>query len=285
MKRWIEIEARLNDPPEDWSPFADAYTRFGCDASMLGADDVSIKGYFEGVAGSDTAAEALKAELLRLGAAEVVFQEVPDEDWSEVWKAHFKPHRVGERFVVVPSWEEFEAQAGDVILTLDPGQAFGTGEHPTTRLCLHLMDSLEMGGRDVLDLGCGSGILAIAAAKVGARTVTATDIEDAAVEIARENAQTNGVALELYGGNGFGDWAAGIQWDLVVSNIISATLIRLASEAASYVRPGGTWIVSGVLRQNLADVQAAIEAAGFERIALEEEDDWIGATFRRSAPP
>lgn len=282
MKRWIEIEARLSESPEDWSPFADAYTRFGCDASMLGDDEISIKGYFEGVAGSDAAADALKAELLRLGAAEVVLSEVPDQDWSEVWKAHFKPHRVGQNFVVVPSWEDYEPKDSDVILTLDPGQAFGTGEHPTTRLCLRLMETFDVAGKDVLDLGCGSGILAIAAAKTGAHRVTATDIEAAAVEIARENARTNGVELELYGGNGFGEWAAGRQWDLVVSNIISATLIRLAAEAAAYVRPGGTWIISGVLVQNQADVRAAIEASGFAPFAVEEEDDWIGASFLRS---
>lgn len=283
MKRWIEIEARLETPPEDWSPLADAYTRFGCDASIQGEDDRSIRGYFEWIAGSEAIAEDLKEELRRLGAVEVVLNEVPDQDWSEVWKAHFKPHRVGERFVVVPSWEAYEPQPHDIILTLDPGQAFGTGEHPTTRLCLRLMERFDIAGKDVLDLGCGSGILAIAAAKLNAARVTATDIEPSAVEIARENAAANGIELELYGGNGLGEWADGRTWDVVVSNIISATLIRLAPEASTFVRPGGIWIVSGVLKQNIADVRAAITAAGFTAETELEEDDWVGASFRRNS--
>lgn len=281
MKRWIEIEAKLNQPPDDWSPFADAFSRFGCDASVIGGDDRSISGYFEAVEGARAYAEELKVELGRLGAAEVRIEEVPDQDWSELWKAHFKPHRIGAHFVVVPSWETFEPEPGDHILLLDPGQAFGTGEHPTTRLCLRLMESTALAEESVLDLGCGSGILAIAAAKLGARSVTAADIEPLAVEIARENAHRNGLEIELYGGNGFGEWAAGRQWGLVVSNIISATLIRLAPEASQFVAPGGIWVVSGVLKQNFDDVRHAIESAGFHFVEQLMEDDWVGASFRR----
>ncbi|HRK21132.1 MAG TPA: 50S ribosomal protein L11 methyltransferase [Fimbriimonadaceae bacterium] len=284
MKRWIEIEAQLNEPPEDWSPFADAFTRYGCDASVIGNDDRTISGYFEEVEGAQAYAVELKNELARLGAANVRIGEVPDQDWSEVWKAHFKPHRIGAHFVVVPSWESFEPGADDIILLLDPGQAFGTGEHPTTRLCLRLMEPIGVEGKTVLDLGCGSGILAIAAAKLGAASVTATDIEPLAVEIARENALRNETDIELFGGNGFGDWAAGRTWDLVLSNIISATLFRLADKASQYVAPGGTWIISGVLEQNFADVRSAIESAGFTFVQAQSEDDWVGAEFRRTEP-
>lgn len=285
MKRWIKVEARTAEPPADWSAFADAFTRAGCDASLEGGDGTSIMGYLEAVPTADETADRLSAELRRLGAHEVHREEIPDQDWYEFWKVHFKPHRVGRRFVIVPSWESFAPGDEDIVLHLDPGQAFGTGEHPTTRLCLRLMESVPLSECDVLDLGCGSGILAIAAAKCGARAVTATDIEPAAVEIARQNAAKNDVTIELAAANGFGEWAEGRTWDVILSNIISATLIRLASDVAAVLRPEGRWIVSGVLKQNFEDVRRAAESVGLAPIAVFDEDDWIGAHFQKGSAP
>jgi ribosomal protein L11 methyltransferase len=302
MKSWISVEAKFTSPPEDWSLFADAFTVHGCNSSLQSDDPPAIKGYLEDVPGARENAYALGSSLTLLGANDVVTERCPDEDWSEVWKAFFKPQRIGTRLVIVPSWENFDPLPDDLILNLDPGQAFGTGEHPTTRLCLRLLERLlnarppaaegkggkgarvpdTPSGMEVLDLGCGSGILAIAAAKLGARPVTATDIEPSAVEIARANALANGVHVELFAGEGFGEWAPGRQWDVVVSNIISATLIRLAPEAFGFVREGGFWIVSGVLKSNWQDVKAAVESAGFKFSVIEEEDDWIGAVFKKT---
>lgn len=289
MKLWIAVEARLSGPPEDWSLFADAFTRHGCTSSLVSEDACGLIGYLESVAGAELRVAVLADELRQLGAIEVRTVRIEDQDWSELWKKFFTARRIGESFVVVPSWESFEPEPGDRVLRLDPGQAFGTGEHPTTELCLELLEALAPRGRSlpaegpVLDLGCGTGILAIAAVLCGAQKVTATDIEASAVEIARENAARNGVELELYEGDGLAEWAGSRRWSLVLSNIISATLIRLAPAVADAVEPGGHWIVSGVLNSNWPDVREATESAGFAEVEVRERDDWIGALFRRES--
>lgn len=281
MKGWIEVEAVLDYTPDDWSPFADAFTRSGCASSMQSDEPPSICGHLEMVPRARKAAEALGNRLLDLGARAVNVREIPDQDWSEIWKQHFKPHRIGERIVVVPSWETYDAVPGDLILNLDPGQAFGTGEHPTTRLCIRLMERLDLSAKRVLDLGCGSGILSLAADKLGAGPITSTDIEPSAVEIAERNMRDNGASAEFYAGDGFGAWAGGRTWEVVLSNIISATLMRLAPEVATYVAPGGAWVVSGILESNWPDVLSAAQRAGFTLESKIGEDDWVGACFFR----
>jgi ribosomal protein L11 methyltransferase len=278
---WIEVRAVLSEAPEDWSPFADALDRFGCPGSLLGDQPPSISGYLVSVAGTAARTEELRAELIRLGAASVLLSEVAEEDWSETWRKHFKPRRVGKRLVVRPTWESFRAERGDVELVLDPGQAFGTGDHATTRLCLELLDEADLEGRSVLDLGCGSGILSIAADKLGAKSVLGADIEALSVEVACQNAKLNRSAAEFIVSDGFDDRRLDGPWDVVVSNIISATLIRLSTEAASHLEPGGLWIVSGIIRQNWPDVRAAAAEAGFSLESERDEDDWVAAVFRK----
>lgn len=281
MRTWIEVEARFAQRPEDSSPFAEAFEACGCNSSLESDDPPAIKGYLEAVNGASDKATMLRDLLLQRGANEVILSEVPDEDWSEIWKQHFKPRRVGKSMVVVPSWENFVSNADDVLLILDPGQAFGTGEHPTTRLCLELLEDVDPKGKSVLDIGCGSGILSIAAAKLGATNVTAIDIEESAVEIARENAQLNDVSLDLHAGEGFGNWSEDKHWDIVLSNIVSATLVRISPDVSHHIAMRGAWIVSGILKENWNDVLSEANAAGFSLERKTEEDDWIAATLRR----
>lgn len=283
MKTWIEVEARFTEFPTDTSIYAEAFERFGCNSSLESENPPSIKAYLEALNGSSKTASELKAVLLERGAAEVRLNEVPDEDWSEIWKQHFKPRRVGRRVVVVPSWENFEASEEDVVIRLDPGQAFGTGEHPTTRLCIELLEGFDVGGKTVLDIGCGSGILAIAAAKLGAMIVTAIDVDSSAVEISRENARANNVLLDLHQGEGFGESSRDRKWDLVLSNIVSATLVNLAPAVARNLVPSGLWIVSGILQNNWNDVFEEATRCGFELVEKKDEDDWIAAALRNSS--
>lgn len=280
-RAWIEVEAAFESTPDDWSLFADAFARFGCSSSVQVDDPPALKGYLEDVAGAEQQSQALKVELLNLGAPKVRLSSVPDEDWSEVWKAFFKPQRIGKRIVVVPSWESFEPHPDEIVVDLDPGQAFGTGEHPTTKLCLELLESTPLQGRTALDLGCGSGILAIAMGKLGATSVAGSDIESSAVEIARGNAARNGVEVELHTGAGFDAWPGDCRWDVIASNIISVVLIRLADEVSHRLRSGGVWVLSGVLQSNWPDVLAAAEASGFELDAVSIQDDWVGARLRK----
>jgi len=183
--------------------------------------------------------------------------------------------------VIRPEWETFEAEADDIVIVLDPGQAFGTGDHPTTRMCLELLDALDLHGLDVADIGCGSGILAVAACRLGARSVVGVDIDGVAVEASAENAARNGVSFDVLAGKGFEPLPSEATYDLVVSNIISAALIVLAPEASGRVRPGGRWVVSGVIRNNWPDVAAAAERAGFQVDDVREEGDWVAASLIR----
>lgn len=278
MTDWIEIRATFADPPDDWSPYVDQFSQFGCPGVLQEDSPPSLSAYLGAVEGAELQAADLQRALLNMGAASVAISQVPNQDWSELWKIHFKPRRIGKRFVLVPTWESYVAEEGDKVVLLDPGQAFGTGDHPTTRLCLRLMEGIDLVGKSVLDVGCGSGVLAIASKLVGASQVVATDIDPQAVAITRENAALNQVEISAEVVDGF---ASGRQYDVVLSNIISATLIRLAQNAQATVRTGGHWIVSGVIKQNWMDVLARAQQCGFVLDTVEEEDDWIGAVFHR----
>ncbi len=185
--------------------------------------------------------------------------EVPDEDWGEGWKKHFQPLDVG-RVRVRPSWIADPVPPGSVEVVLDPGMAFGTGTHPTTSLCLAALSDLLAArpGASVLDVGTGSGILAIAARKLGARRVAANDDDPKAIEVARENAAANGVALELVLAP---DEIPG-TFDLVVANILANTLVELAPAIAAKVAPGGVVLLSGILGPQEDEVRRAYVARG-----------------------
>lgn len=281
---WIEVRATFQEAPEDWSPLADAFDRHGCPGSLIGERPPSISGYLVDVPAARAKVEELRAELLRLGAGSVETQEVPEEDWAESWRKFFKPRRIGKRFVIRPTWEEFDAGPHDLEVVLDPGQAFGTGDHPTTRLCLQLMEEAfdSRPPDSVLDLGCGSGILSIGASLLGARSVLGVDIEEVSVDVARQNAAMNAANAEFLCADGFSDPRLEGPFDLVVSNIISATLIRLAPEVAQRQASEGTWIVSGIIRQNWEDVQKAAVRAGYSLVSERMEDDWVAATFTKA---
>jgi len=279
VNEWLEIKAAFDGAPEDWSVFADAFDRFGCPGSVQTDHPPSISAYLAGVESAQEQAEELAMELRRLGASSVSIMTVPDEDWSETWKHFFKPRRVGRRFVICPTWESCEVAEEDLVIRLDPGQAFGTGDHPTTRLCLELLESFDLSRKRVADVGCGSGILSIGALLLGAAEVDAVDIDPLSVEVALENAKLNGTASRCMVGDGFKALPAG-PYDLAVSNIISAVLIRLAPDASRWVAPKGHWVVSGVIRSNWPDVLQAAEKAGFQLMRTTEEDEWVAAAFR-----
>ena len=237
----------------------------------------SLSGYMADVEGAEGRVSALSQELVKQGADSVTTKLIPDQDWIENWKEFFHQRRVG-RFVICPSWEKCEAGPGDVVLDLDPGQAFGTGDHPTTRLCLELMQLEVLEGKTVQDIGCGSGILAIAACKLGATSVVAVDIDAQSVQITKDNARANKVDLNAYLPE---EWQGPGMADVVLSNIISATLVRLTPETHARLNSSGKWIVSGIIQENWSMVADAAAKQGFELEHKLEEGEWIGATFRR----
>jgi ribosomal protein L11 methyltransferase len=274
---WIEIRALVDEAPEDWSIFADAFEHHGCPSSEIVDVPPSITGYVASVAGSEAQVEALVKVLRELGASQVDVRKVPEQDWSELWKIHFKTRPIGKRFVIRPTWEPEVRENGKLVITLDPGQAFGTGDHPTTRLCLELMEEIDLKGKVVADVGCGSGVLSIGACLLGATRVIATDLDPLAVEITRENATLNRVEIEADVAEGF---AALGKVDVILSNIISAVLIRLTPDARSHLQKGGIWLVSGIIEANWPDVLSAAENSGFSCAGVRREDGWVGATLR-----
>lgn len=203
---------------------------------------------------------------------------VDEADWAEAWKVHFPVLRIGRRIVIKPTWRRHRAAPGEIVLALDPGMAFGTGLHPTTRLCLvgleSLSDARTLTGARVVDVGCGSGILSIAAARLGASDVLALDIDPIAVEAAAANARRNrlgGVIRTGLGSVPTGEPPA----DLVLANLIASLLIRLAGELAGTVRPGGRWLASGIFRDREPEVVAAFAAVGLETTDRWAEEDWV----------
>jgi len=207
---------------------------------------------------------------------ELVARLVDDKDWLESWKAEFVPIRSG-AFLVRPTWSE--AIAGDAVeLVLDPGMAFGTGLHPTTQQCLEALSALALEGKSVLDVGTGSGILAIAAAKRGASPVVAVDTDTLAVDAARENAVRNGVAIPV--GRGSAADVPG-RFDIVVANIVSAVLQRIAPDLAARLAGGGTLLVAGISPPAERETRAVFAQAGLSVLDRTVRDDWVALALRR----
>jgi ribosomal protein L11 methyltransferase len=207
---------------------------------------------------------------------------VEDEDWAHAWKSFFRPFRVGRHFVVRPTWEPWDAAADDRILAIDPGMAFGTGTHPTTQLCLELIEERVAAGASVLDVGTGSGILAIAAAALGAAPVVGVDLDPIAVAAARANLPANpsssDVRLVIAG-------AAAIRgrYDWVFANLIADVIRDDAALLASRLTRGGRLLASGIIADRAAEVRAALEA---ERLVIEEErrrEEWVALVARQEA--
>lgn len=220
----------------------------------------------------------LAAKLAREGwpvdPSGVSTRPLAEKDWARAWKAFFRPTRVGRRLVVVPEWERYRPEGDQIPIIIDPGMAFGTGTHPTTGMCLSLLEEHLRGGETVIDLGTGSGILAIAAARLGAARVVALDIDPVAVEIARRNVARNGVEnIVEVRPSGRGAFAFGA--DLVVANITASAISRASPRVAAALRRGGHFIASGIVRERRTQVERAMVAAGLLLIGDREESGWV----------
>ncbi len=255
-------------------------------------DAAALRAFFP--PGTDAPARAATlrdylGELAALGlpgaAARVDVAPLPDEPWADAWRAHFRPIPVGRRLLVCPPWETPPPAlaAGRVVVLIEPGRAFGTGGHGSTRSCLELLDRAlaATSARPVLDVGCGSGILAIAAARLGVPRVDAIDVDPDAVAATEENARRNGVADRVHAALAAADAWAGPAVPLVLANLLAAAHVTLAPALAALVTPGGSLIAGGLLAHEVPIVSGTFAAAGCWLVEVAEADGWAAVLLRR----
>ena len=204
-----------------------------------------------------------------------------EDDWAEAWKKYYKPIPLG-KLTIVPAWESYEASAGEIIVKMDPGMAFGTGTHETTRLVMKIMQDEILGGELFLDLGTGSGILSIAASKLGARHCNAYDIDPVAVKVAKENAVADGCNNVSVG---ISDLLSGVdtsmgKYDFCVANIVADILIRMLPDIKPYLKDGAPLILSGIISDRKDDVLSCAESLGFYVVREERENDWVAVLIK-----
>jgi ribosomal protein L11 methyltransferase len=271
----VAVEDPDETPDEEW----------GGEAASRPKENAVI-GYIPVTEESDRLCEMLETALVRIRKASGVrsrlgYRTIDEEDWAESWKRFFRPERVGKTVVVRPSWQDYDPEPGDRVLEIDPGMAFGTGTHPTTALCIGMLEDHLRAGDTVLDVGTGSGILAIASVLLGADKVWGVDHDPVAVDIACQNRDRNGIEPDrLFFFTG--DLVSEIRerFDLVVANILTDVILRLAPDLHRVVKPAGTVLCSGIIETRADAVRDTFSEMGFAELESRPREDWAAMAFR-----
>ena len=246
-----------------------------------GQEGVLIKTYISEERNVMEVIENIKQKVLGLkefgidiGEGSVSLGKVKEEDWANEWKKYYKPTKVGQKIVVKPTWEEYEEQEGDLIIELDPGMAFGTGTHETTSMCIRELEKYVDETKRVFDIGCGSGILAIAAAKLGAKEVVAGDLDEVAVKVSKENCEENNVSDKVIVKHGSLFEVVEGKADVIVANIIADIIKILAKDVSKFLTEDGVFISSGIILAKIDEVVEALEQNGFEIVEIIKLGEW-----------
>lgn len=267
----VVVEDPDEEPIEGWG-----------EGPVFKPESHAVIGFFPGNASADAACRRLEKALAGLFettgiATRVAYREIDEEDWAESWKAFFWPEKLSRSIVVKPTWRDYDARPGEIVLEIDPGMAFGTGTHPTTRLCINMIETHLKAGDGVLDIGTGSGILLAAAAGLGAGRLWGIDIDEVAVEISRNNLLLNGIGAEastlLTGA--LVDVDATERFELIVANILSEVIVELLPEIPGRLKPGGLFICSGIIEKNAPGVRERMAAVGLHLVEERQMEDWV----------
>jgi ribosomal protein L11 methyltransferase len=240
-----------------------------------------VKGYFDKESLKDDIDQYIKNKLneikemgIDIGEGKVIIDSVNEEDWANNWKKYYKPTRIGKRIVVKPIWEEYKKEGNDIVIELDPGMAFGTGTHETTRMCVQALEKYIKHQDMIFDVGTGSGILAIAAAKLGSKEVMAVDLDPVAVDSAMQNISFNDISnIKVMQGNLL-DVVNG-KADIVVANIIAEIIILLTDDVKKSLNQGGLFISSGIIRERQEAVMQKLIQSGFEIMEINTDGEWV----------
>ena len=255
-------------------------------------DEVLVKGYISDDDQLDSHVERLKSRIdgikrldqdgFDVGSGKVDVNIVDDQDWANEWKKYFKPFRLGKKLVIKPSWESYDAAKGDVVLEIDPGMAFGTGTHETTQLCLMMIEDNVKEGSSVIDVGCGTGILAISAALLGASNVLAIDRDPACIIASKRNIERNGVADSVTAVEGDLLKEKDCRADMIIINIIADVIIGFLEQAGRFLNDDGVIICSGIIRDRINDIHESVEKNGFKVMDERTAGEWAAMLLKRA---
>jgi|LSQX01.1.fsa_nt_gb ribosomal protein L11 methyltransferase len=286
----IDIGGLSIEDPTDLSEIMQTGTEWDYISDELLCTDVSdatIKAYISKDAEAKNKISFIEEKLNEIRKyfnTEKIFLEVrnvKEKNWFENWKKYYKPLKITERLIVKPTWEPYEKQkADDIIIEMDPGLAFGTGDHETTRMCMQILEYHVKEGVKVLDIGCGSGILGITALKLGAKTCVGVDFDNNAIKTARENAKINGVKDKIVFKEGnLLDVVSG-KYDVIVANIVADAIIELSKATADYLNPDGIFIASGIIRQRYDEVKAHLIGQNYSIINELFMEEWVAVAVK-----
>ncbi len=278
----------INDPNEIRREVQKSESLDYADDEFLNSlgEDVIINAYFQGELKINELLELVKEKLsfvsnfLDIGLGTIEYQEVDDEDWATGWKKYYKPFNISDNVIIKPTWEKLEDTDDEIVIELDPGMAFGTGTHETTKMCAQLLEKVVKKDDIVLDVGCGTGILSIIAAKLGAAHVNAIDIDEVAVRVTKENCDLNNVGNKVEAHVGIlADFGFEMA-DIVVANIIANVIIDISNIIKYYLKAGGKLLTSGIIKERKLEVIDTYLQKGFVVEDIQEMGEWVAILFK-----